>query len=743
MIDFGREAVHLQDEHGGITAFADHADRRLFHYLSSRPRVRRRADGSPDITLLRYNITGPVRDAIGGGLLAISVDLGVEPERIDALRTRIVRGFELDGPPRLSPLIAERGSAKLLLIDRVSGEPAPETESPALVERILGTSSPALYGDQVTTFLAVLSPDAATLVEQALAAQTLPAGVVYALEVVGIRPALRGRFTARWSDVYDQLENRFHGGKLLLAADIGTVMEELTRSELIRIEIDQLVPEAEKIAAYQQIFEQAQLETVGKFFQPTLGQQPLSEGGDDAIRRGIADVIGLFSFTYTFIETDRNELKTTRYDLGVARAERHVLAPQGTLAELLGPDFDVAAHRRDLEPQAAREMRFDIGSAVDLAASAVRSIELELGYGERRETAVLTAEVPETRFTAFYQEAHGRALSLRYTAHLLLDAAGDGLAQVSAPERPYLERSIRINPLELVRDVSVQAVARGVPWERFPQVLVDLRATPSDGREPLEATLELSATHAEAGWSVRLAQHDSAALEGRLRYVASDGRVLTQDWEPIEPGVWVVADPLPDALRVQIVAAARFGDEVDRLVVELQRVESPDEVASFELTSEAPSASWAVALPDVADVAAREAQRAWRYRVLVRTVRGEVRQGEWRDGSGARLVVGGVFGLRDVQLLLFGPALAELDVLALKVRFAFADPEANLHAEHEQLVTALGEPIAWRYPFADPSRVRWSWQLTRVLRDGTLVHEPPEPKLTDELMSVHVLKPLP
>src|SRR5207302_1644234 len=118
--------------------------------------------------------------------------------------------------------------------------------------------------------------------------------------------------------------------------------------------------------------------------------------------------------------------------------------------------------------------------------------------------------------------------------------------------------------------------------------------------------------------------------------------------------------------------------------------------------------------------------RGYEYRVTVHTVRGEVREGRWLPGTGAKLVVGeGIAQLRQIQVMLIGKPLGALGLLGVKVRLAFSDPEADLTAETEQLILDTARPLSWTYPVAAPERNAYTCQLTLVHGDGTLDRRPP------------------
>jgi hypothetical protein len=706
MIDLGRGALHA----AGVTVFPDHADPARFHFLPDAPRLRTRPDGTPELALLKYQLDPALSRALGGGLLSLTVDLSVDDDALALVTRKLKQQFAID-KPMLSPVTVEDGSCDIVVIDRPSDA--------GLVARVLGSGAPSLYGDEACTFMVVLAPDGVGLVEGALAAGGLPIGVVYRLGVLGLRPALRARITARWQDAYRYYENRLHGGKLLLAVDIGTTVDELVHAEVIKIEVDQLVPPDQQNPVYQGALDRVQRYVIEQMFKPTLGQAPppadSSTGALATIGNAIKDIAGFFSLTYSLVDLHRDELKTMSYDLSVAQAEKLTFAPQGTFSLLAAPAggaLDASKLVTTVPAAASDQMDFDIAAAIDLAAEQIDHVEVMLSYGTRDVDVVLDAAAPRKTVSMFREDALGLAVAYHYEVHFQAGTIGiAGLLR--SPDARTEDRVIRINPRELYQRVAVTALAQGVVFERYPQVIVDVQVPDPAGGGATEQTLTLDAAHPEAGFVVRAPLGAKLPLSRRVRYVDARGvEAQIADWDSFPAGILVIPDPTPEILDVQLLASARFGTAVSRLVVELRLGSHPEQVTSKLLTRDQPSATWSVALPD-------RAARAWQYRVTVQTPLGEVRQGQWLDGDGARLIVGeGIARLRQVTVMFVGRTLRQLDLLGIKVRFAYDDANAELHAEDEVMVTDTGKPLAWSYPIADLGRPAYSYQLTLVHSDG-------------------------
>jgi hypothetical protein len=293
-----------------------------------------------------------------------------------------------------------------------------------------------------------------------------------------------------------------------------------------------------------------------------------------------------------------------------------------------------------------------------------------------------------------------------------------GPARVDVPEAAANEAFLVIDPGAACRRLDVQVAAMGVPFDEFPTVIVDLELTAPDPAEGGAATLTLTKDAPDVRWHARARLDAEVKLRRRVRYVGADGTEQLNDWAPLDPGVLVVGDPLPGRLSVNVLASARFGTEVERLIVEIRPQGRPELSSALLLTREQPNATWRVALPD-------PTLRAYEYRVTVHTVRGEVREGEWQTDDRPLLIVGeSILKMRDVQLLLVG-APAALGLLGVKVRFAFSDTDSGLSAEDERLVTDTAQPVKWTYAIADPARQAYTYQITLIRQDGTLDERPP------------------
>ncbi len=234
---------------GGVMIYRDHADKSLFYYVPERPRLARN-DGQPEFVFLKYrrDITDnadfdpDAKEALGGGFLSFTVDLGMEDDQLDAIKEKLA--VFADGEVKLTPIQFRKGSVRLSISKDqadIKDAPADTPRGLVLFEEIMGATKPSLYGFNRATFTVVLSQEGATLVEAALRSGISPIGVLYDLEFEGLRPAFNVKVTAEYKRIYDHLETQFGArGQIYavsLGVDIAAAFQKLRDDGAIKVEV--------------------------------------------------------------------------------------------------------------------------------------------------------------------------------------------------------------------------------------------------------------------------------------------------------------------------------------------------------------------------------------------------------------------------------------------------------------------------------------------------------------------------
>ena len=112
----------------GVVVGRDYSDPLQFWYYPNRPRLATDEHGRPAIRFLVYKedldeIEGD--DEVGAGFLFFDTVLSWPEETLKKVAQRLKQDLDLDGEPRLAPLLFKQGKTKLIFLDRVSAPVGP------------------------------------------------------------------------------------------------------------------------------------------------------------------------------------------------------------------------------------------------------------------------------------------------------------------------------------------------------------------------------------------------------------------------------------------------------------------------------------------------------------------------------------------------------------------------------------------------------------------------------------------
>jgi hypothetical protein len=208
----------------GVIVFRDHASPTTFHYLAGPPHLTVDDAGKPTFLMLKYKNAieamstgaGPTRDQLGGAFVMFGVDCGLSQATKDTITSKLQDlAPQAKGPISLVPVLYTKGKVSVVALDQqkaaVTADDAQKSDS-KFVRGILGSATPSLLQDLRAIFSISLTPDAATLIENAYESDLSPIGVMYELEFAGLRPALAVKAHVNMSRVYESLQMGLHVG---------------------------------------------------------------------------------------------------------------------------------------------------------------------------------------------------------------------------------------------------------------------------------------------------------------------------------------------------------------------------------------------------------------------------------------------------------------------------------------------------------------------------------------------------
>lgn len=219
MLTFESPFYEIED----VIVFRDHASPTTFHYLAGPPHLTVTGDGKPTFLLLKYknaidNMSAgaaPTRDQLGGAFLMFGVDCGLPQSTKDAITSKLQSlAPQAGGPISLVPVLYTKGKVSVVALDEqkavVTAQDEAKKSASKFVRGILGSATPSLLQDLRAIFSVSLTPDAATLIENAYESDLSPIGVMYEVEFAGLRPALAVKATVDMSRVYESLKMGLH-----------------------------------------------------------------------------------------------------------------------------------------------------------------------------------------------------------------------------------------------------------------------------------------------------------------------------------------------------------------------------------------------------------------------------------------------------------------------------------------------------------------------------------------------------
>jgi hypothetical protein len=618
----------------GVTVYADHADPNQFYFLPAAPHLTV-IDGVPQIQLIQF--TG---SAGSGGFLNFTVDLGISDELFKTVRGKIAGIFNVQGDVLLAPVPLEDGKTRLIMLGKQSdpvpgqppvvpggGDPPPPSGLPEFVLKIDHPAKPSLFGNNDAIFSVQLDQAGVTMIKDSFNGVLMPIGIVYELEFLGLRPAFNVHVHANWDRVQTHFEERSSERVLFFSSEVDTIVDKLIEDQVIVIEIDNFVPEGEDggkvISDPKKVVDQVKDMIFQTFFKPSL--DPVSGGKDGwehatdvatqlstlAVTGGWA---GIATASYVKRDLTRVDKKLFDFNLHERTTVRRSIFPQAHLQGLArvlreGPHTpDEFIRSVDLDDPFFRRRHVHVLNRVDLAADQVASIDVSLRYGTESKSVLLDSTKDNDTLdwaSVLVDGAVDKRLLAGYTINFS-SAAGalDRPSSLTAETRTIDSDTFEIFPSQddLYYVVSVPIEASDFPFDRYPQIQVDLRYDDAANGISLRDTLILDAGHTAQTWKWFLRDRNKDTFEYRVTFRAKDNRDVSRDWQPNAEEQVRVRDPRPRSRTVTVVPPPTWS-MVSQVFVDLFYDDKPNGVSAemsmnFNSTAAGPQV-FKVAIEDV------------------------------------------------------------------------------------------------------------------------------------------------
>lgn len=592
----------------GSAVFADHANERQFYFMPAMPHLSMFSDGGmdiPAIQLLKFR-----GGAGNGGFLTFQVDLGLPQERIDAIGAELKRIHQLREDPILAPVLLEGGSVRLIILGKATGPDGQPLWDPEQNQRFVvdieHATTPALYGDNQAVFSVELDQDGVQLIEASLLESALmPIGVVYSLDFYALRPAFTVKVTADWDRVQTHLSESFGVDVMFVSTEIDTVVDKLIEDQVVKIDVDSFLPEGEDSGSWVGRREQAVNDfkdmVLDTFFKPSI--EPVKEEkdgwdkfADTSERLAEIGASGGFGFPkFSYVKKDFTRIDKKRIDLTMNErvTVKRSIYPQATLKGLgraLPRDADgkVIDAGRWIQEVTLDDPWFTkrsvrAWSLVDFDEDQVQSVNLTLNYANEPRTIRLTKAEPDaTREWNSTLAGNAMVRPVDYEYRVSFGGVDTGERPgflVWRSDEPIIGDEFDISPrgqgLYFIDHIVFGAA--GVPWDRYPQVSVEVRYADPAHSIRLAETFMLSRDKPEATWNRFRLNAQLSDYEVKVTYLAVDREDIAIDWASTDQERFIIRDPHPLRRVIQVAPAVDWR-LVAMVFVELRYLDEANDV---------------------------------------------------------------------------------------------------------------------------------------------------------------------
>jgi hypothetical protein len=724
----------------GVALLPDHEDEGQWYYLPVAPHLTTVLDPDLGVNIPQIQILNFRGGAGNGGVLNFDVNLGLEQEALEEIRSEIRRLQRLSAEPRLSPAPLVDGTVKMMLFDLQSGEaPGEQTSGVKFVEKISHEAHPALYGENQASFSVMLTQDGVTLLDRAIQGELSPIGIVYCLSAYFLRPAYSIRLNVDWDRVQKHMDEMFGVDSIFFSSQIETAVDELIETRAIDLEVDTFVPEGEDGSAVLGRRDQAVNEVrdmiTDAFFEPSVNPIKEEEDGWDKVehlaRTASALAVtggwaGLGAFTYRKVDYTRIDRKRLNVNINERTTVLRNIYPQAHLSGLFrflrepGVDLSRFILNADLDNQWFARRRVRVVPRANFAEDSISSLNVNLEYaGEPKNLVFDAASSPqEVEWASHLVDGQmDRQVTTRYTVNFQdVDGSERPVSLASLDEVTEVE-TLEIFPRQLYSVVPIPIVALNFPWERYSHVEVQTRYQDPDQGIHQEDVFLLNAETTSAEWKLFRRDPQKRGFQYKVIYRAVDHRDVENAWVVSEDENIILRDPFPpDRRRTLDIVPVFNWEEVERAFVDVlyEDLESGIRAeGSFEFDAENKATRQFVVNLGNPD------QRLVSYQVTVVFRDGRLVEIPRSYTLDRRILVrSDMRGHRIVEIRPQDVDFASRQVEELKVDTLYEDQAAALSFADAFTFRSPTDRAHFEYDFVDENKAQFSYRLSSKFNNG-------------------------
>jgi hypothetical protein len=706
----------------GVVVYGDESSISTFYLLPQQPRFRLDERGNPVFKMLKYRTAIDRPGGIkAGGFLIFDVEFVVDEAKLARVKTALeaqiaaeATRLGLGAPPPLviGTLTYTDGSTKLNFLN----------DSGVMVANVFNPGKPSLFGNNITPFSVELTPEGATLAEQALQGKGGVVQVVYDLTFTAKLPEMKIDASFSSTQFYSfyqtiDIEWNFWSDDSYRQ----TLRETLVNSEAEVIHIEPGGITDQKVIDQATQWATKQLETrVEKAMIAQLTPVP-----DD--QRNVPD--GIEHVTRDIQKTNVSSFSIQWVEKQAVDWDVH---PQGTLpnitnlkdgsgAPLKWDDFFTEV---DLDDVFFKQVRVDVGINADFEALPIHSVEVKLEY-DNAPMPVLTV-APAGGFAPPPGEV-SFAKGSTDPAHFGAFVAGDNWKYSYSYQVNYVgESRVFQSPVAEtdegvitvgVDDVGILLVDVGVGdinWSEVSGATVDFTYE-DDGIDPIAESFELTKDHPAHRIQQVIFQPLHKSYSYTVKYRMADDTEYSVSAKTGRSRTLYINDPFAGRKTVKVVGAADFQAKVRMVTLDLAYADEPNhykQSKSVALTKDTPFIDWSFPVidADAGDVT---------YSGQVLLADGTVHEITPTTTGSATIIVPKP-PVKNIAIAVITDLIEWTKVKLVQLHVTYTDDPNLASTALTQVFTATKTTgVTLTIPVFDPSKLTYTYTVTYFLPDGT------------------------
>lgn len=727
----------------GVSLFSDHRDPLQYYFMPLAPKFTTIQDSEgkdiPSFQLLKYR-----GSAGSGGFLNFDVNIGIEQDALEDIRTQLKILARLDEQPRLAPVPLIDGTVKMMLFGKetrtTDGETTDEVtteEDERFVIKIDQHAKPALYGNNQAAFSVELDANGVTLLEKAMQGELSPIGIVYSLDYLALRPAYSVRVDVNWDRVQKHIQEHFGVDAIFFSSSIDEIVDELIENRAIVIEVDTFVPEGEDVSGIISRRDQAVNEVrdmiTDAFFEPSLNPVKESEDGWDkaqhvAERATAIAVTGGFgaigTFSYNKLDYTRIDKKSLNFNMNERTTVKRSIYPQGHLSGLFrklkqeGLDLNRFIIPVDLDDPWFLRRKVKVISRANFEEDSIQSINVKLKYGDNTKNVILESSNAREEVSwdsIIKEEAMEKAVTMGYQVSFKGIDSTERPIELESEEEEVLVENLEINPRELYSIVHVPILALSFPWENYPHIEVQTMYVDEDNNIRMDESFLLDKDHSGTEWKIFVRDPQKTQFQYKLTYRAADHKDIEGTWRKTDEERITIRDPYPLKRKLMVVPNFKWS-EVSNVFVDLMYEDSENNVYeedSFEFSEiNATSKTFSVDLVD-------PDRRMVSYKVIILFKDGRLVEVPRSFTLERRIIVrSDMKGRRIIRIRSEDIDFSEKQLKKMKIGIRYEDNEAGLSYADEYTIKSKENQAYFEFDYVDDQKTNYEYSVKYFYENG-------------------------